>query len=385
MPQPQGTSNANLLIDLKSIEANWSILKELNAPSSTAAVVKSDAYGLGVNKIIPTLISAGCKTFFVATIEEAIVVRRLIAENKILVLFGINTFEEASTCIEYNLTPVLNHLGQLEIWKKIVSKDDKGIGRPTPKEAWLHLDTGMTRLGFPNEELEAIKTNPELINNLNIGGVMSHLVCSENVNNPINAAQLSRFTKIKLWLESYIKFNAMWSLANSSGVFLGPAYHFDITRPGAALYGINPQPEKKSIMNEVVRLQAKILQVQRVDTNQTVGYGATYKVKKPGRIATIGVGYADGYMRAGSGFAQAYIGDFRIPVVGRISMDLITLDISAVPERYSHVGSIVDLIGPNYSVDSLAKDSGTIGYEILTSLGKRYNRTWEGIGNTVKN
>ena len=376
MPQTEGIQNTTLFIDSGSIKDNWQTLNLKSMPAATAAVVKSDAYGLGANKIIPLLITVGCNTFFVATIEEALNARYLTKQAEVYVLFGNNTLEEAEVCLENNITPVLNHLGQIEIWRKAVKINNEAQLETKKSKAWLHFDTGMTRLGIPKQELEKIRNNPTIVNNLNISGIMSHLACSDIVNHSTNYEQLTHFNHLRLWMNTQFDTYLNWSLANSSGIFLGKEYHFDITRPGASIYGINPQLDQKNIMKDVVRLQAKILQVQRVDTNQTVGYGGTYTVKKPGRIATIGLGYADGYFRAASGSAQVYIRDFRIPVVGRISMDLITLDITDVPEKDSHVGSIVDVIGPNYSVDKLAQDSGTIGYEILTSLGKRYKRIW---------
>ena len=372
MPETREFAGATLTIDLGAIVANWRALDAEVGDATCAAVVKADAYGLGAEAVVPALAAAGCRTFFVATLDEALAIRPLVPEVLISAFFGIRNAEEAAACRAHNISPVLNHLGQIALWQAMVNTD---VALPP---AWLHVDTGMTRLGLPEREVNALAIEPERLTGVPLAGVMSHLASAEEPDDPMNTVQRDRFAEASEALAPLLGAAAKRSLANSSGIFLGPDYHFDLARPGAALYGLNPRPRAPNCMSEVIRLQGKILQVQCVDSPQTVGYGAAHVVTGPARVATIGVGYADGYLRSGSGRASARLGEHTVPVIGRVSMDLITLDISGVPEHEARPGMLVELIGPHYPADTLAADAGTIGYEILTSLGKRYDRQYVG-------
>ncbi|MEE8444462.1 MAG: alanine racemase [Alphaproteobacteria bacterium] len=358
-------AGAFLTIDLGAIADNWRKLRDRLGGAACAAVVKADAYGLGAAAVAPVLARAGCDTFFVATLDEAIALRAAVADATVAVLNGLGPGCEDDFA-GHRITPVLNDLGQIDCWSAFA----RSHGR---RDAMIHLDTGMNRLGLPAAEAGELAENPARLDGLNVRLIMSHLACAEDRNNPMNAAQRDRFDALRRKLPT-----APASLANSSGVFLGPGYHYDMARPGVALYGVNPTPGDPNPMKEVVRLQGRIIQLRDVDTSQTVGYGAAHKVAAPGRIATVPVGYADGFLRSLGNRASAAIGDERVPVVGRVSMDLITLDVSKLPPDRAVPGTLVDLIGGACPIDRVAESAGTIGYELLTSLGSRYHRLYVG-------
>lgn len=366
--QKSESAGATLTIDLDAIVSNWRLLSGRLAPGArAAAVVKANAYGLGVEVVAPALHGAGCRDFFVASLDEGIELRGILPQAQIAVLFG-PTRADAPEFIRHRLIPALNDLAQIEAWST-------AAGAGGDRLAVLQIDTGMSRLGMPPEEVQRLVTQPERLEGISLACMMSHLACAEEPSNAKNAEQLQRFQAAIKRLES-VTGRCPASLANSSGIFLGRKYHFDMVRPGAALYGVNPTPSDPNPMAEVVRLQAKILQVRRVDRPETVGYGASHAITAPSRIATVPVGYADGYLRSTSNRASGFIGGVRVPVVGRVSMDMITLDVSALPEDAAQPGTTVALIGDQYPVDALARDAGTIGYEILTALGRRYYREY---------
>ncbi len=369
---PNAFSGAQLTIDLDAIAANWRALKgHLKSGAEAAAVVKADAYGLGLGAVAPALYGAGCREFFVASLDEGIALRAILPECRIYVFFG-PTPEDAAEYSRHRLIPVLNDLGQIDTWR---GQSQAGQGG----EAVLHVDTGMSRLGLPGDEVARLAAEPERLAGLAIAYVMSHLACAEQCGHALNGAQLAEFKSALKSLGAGTT-NAGASLANSSAIFLGPDYHFDLARPGAALYGLNPTPEQPNQMSEVIRLQGKILQVRRVDSSRSVGYGTAHVVERPSRIATVPVGYADGYLRSASNQATnqacGYVRGVRAPVVGRVSMDMITFDVTDIPPQHVYPGAEVDLIGGPYSVDDFAADAGTIGYEILTMLGQRYRRLY---------
>ncbi len=367
-----------LTIDLDAVAANYRSLKRRLDGARCGAVVKADAYGLGMGEVAPALVAAGCREFFVAHVEEGVALRARLPDAAIHVFNGV-TAATAATFAEFRLIPVLNDLGQIEAYSAFArglrrGKDAGEGARRLP--ASLHIDTGMRRLGLEEREVGVLAASPERLAGVEVGFIMSHLACADVPDHPLNAEQLAAFTGARARLRPALRAPA--SLANSSGIFLGADYHFDLARPGAALFGLAPRADAPNPMAQVVRLQGKILQVRDVDSPMTVGYGATHRVQAKGRIATVAVGYADGYLHALSNRASAYIGETRVPVVGRISMDLITLDVSDVPPEQAAPGAFAELIGDHHPADALAREAGTIGYEILTGLGRRYHRIYTG-------
>ncbi len=375
-PEPAATDSAAaaqagaiLRIDLAAVQANYRALAE-RAGGDCAAVVKADAYGLGVARVAPALARAGAKTFFVAPLNEAITVRRCLATVQpapaIYVLNGL-TAGPAADFLAHDLTPVLNSLDEIEAWAAAARSAERAL------PAAIHIDTGMSRLGLPANEVEELAQEPDRLKGIDVRYVMSHLACAEDPDHPLNGEQLAAFTAARARLPK-----APASLANSSGIFLGAGYHFDLVRPGAALYGLNPTPGRPNPMRQVVYLQGKILQVREIDAPQTVGYGATHRADGPMRVATVALGYADGYLRSLSNRGSAWVGGQRVSLIGRVSMDLTTFDVTGVSREAARPGELVDLISADMSVDDVAEAAGTIGYEILTSLGHRYHRIYSG-------
>ena len=364
-------SGAILTIDLDAVQANYRRLGQELGGVACAAVVKADAYGLGVTQVAPALWRAGARIFFVAQLGEAIEVRHVLAqagadEAEIYVLNGLAA-GPAEEFQAHRAHPVLNSLGEIDAWRAAAQDSGRALG------AALHVDTGMSRLGLPGDELDALAADHGRLDGIELGYVMSHLACADEPDHPLNAEQLAAFNAARARLPA-----APACLANSSGIFLGPDYHFDLGRPGVAFYGVNPAPDRPNPMNQVVRLQGRILQVREIDAPRTVGYGATHRAAGPTRVATVAVGYADGYLRSLSNRGSAWIGDRQVPLVGRVSMDLITFDVTAASREAARPGSLVDLIGPRWGVDDAAEAAGTIGYEILTALGRRYHRVYLG-------
>ena len=363
MPESDHTG-AVLTIDLDAIVANWRLLKGMLVDAECAAVVKADAYGLGADRVAPALARAGCETFFVAQVGEGVALRRVLPEAVIHVLNGPVPGSEP-TMVEHRLVPVLNSVDHIDAWAGLARASGAALA------ADVHVDTGMARLGLPPDEMETLIREPGRLDGITLAYLMSHLACADEPDHPLNRQQLADFQRARAAFA-----NVKASFANSSGIFLGPEYHFDLARPGVSLYGVEPRPGEPNPMAQVVRLQGKILQVRDVDRPQSVGYGATHRVTRRGRVATVGVGYADGYLRSLSNSGTGYMGDTRVPIVGRVSMDLITVDVSDVPGARVRPGALVDLIGPHNPVDAVAADAGTIGHEILTGLGSRYHRVY---------
>lgn len=361
-------AGAILSIDLDALKSNWrACAAQVGANVETAAVVKAGAYGIGAERAAQALRNAGCKTFFVATIDEGIQLRESLGAGPAVHIFNGLMDGAERDFTHHDLIPVLNSLGEVDAWRAFCT----GVGEPLACD--LHIDTGMARLGLPSDEIQKVIDNPDHLTHLKLDTILSHLTVSEITDHPNNTEQLAAFRDVLSHMPP-----ARASFANSSAIFLGPEFHFDVTRPGVALYGVNPTHGQPNPMAQVVRLQAKILQVRTIDTPQTVGYGATHTALGLERIATVSMGYADGYSRHLSNAGLAYIGNHKAPVVGRVSMDLITLDVSTVPEDLCRVGMLVDMIGPNNPVDDVAERAGTIGYEILTSLGSRFHRVYVG-------
>jgi len=362
-------AGAILSIDLKALADNWRLFSELGAKTGAkaGAVVKAAAYGLDVAQVAPALFQAGCQTYFVASIEEGIELRKILGPSpNIHVFWGLMDGAERDF-VEHDLVPVLNTLGEVGAWRAFCTGAGKAIACD------LHIDTGMSRLGLESREITKLVDNSDVLAGLNIDIAMSHLASAEDAENPTNAQQLEKFKTALVNVSS-----ARTSLANSSGAFLGPKYHFDVLRPGIALYGSNPTPGKPNPMAQVIRLQAKILQVRTIDSPQGVGYGSTHQAAAGTKIATLAAGYADGYLRSLSNSGHVYFGEHRASIIGRVSMDLITVDVSDVPQDLLRPGKLADLIGPLNPVDDIADKAGTIGYELLTQLGGRYHRVYTG-------
>jgi alanine racemase len=348
-----------LTINLSAVADNYRLLQERAGGVRTAAVVKANAYGTGVKEVAPALFSAGCRDFFVANLDEALELRKILPDVFISVFHGVSEGQE-DVFIEHKITPVLNSIYQIKLWQQY---SDKQKEKPS---CILHVDTGMNRLGISFSDIEAAS---EMLQKLDIKFIMSHLVSSDLPDDKKNIKQLEKLKLIKRRLP-----NIPISFANSSGIFLGEDYLFDMVRPGAALYGVNPTPNAKNPMFPVVNLTSKILQIRVIDTADTVGYGASCKLPAGSKIATLPVGYADGYFRQLGNKAYYAVNGKLVPVVGRVSMDLITIDVSSIKDV--KVGSEVEVIGKTIKVDDVAGWAGTIGYEVLTSLGDRYLRRY---------
>jgi len=361
-----------LTVDLDAIVANWRKLEKTAVPAECAAVVKANAYGCGAEQVSRALANAGCKTFFVATVDEAAVVRAAAPQATIYSLGGFfqNTGDRYA---KSDCKPVIGDLNELAEWDVFCRRSGWSGG------AGIHIDTGMNRLGLTVSEAQGI------IPRINAGDhgialVMSHLVAAEQLNNPTNARQLATFREI-----ASLFTGVPASLANSSGVFLGPHFQFDIVRPGCALYGVNPTPEADNPMQQVVDLKARIVQIRNIDRGETVGYGGTWTARRPTRLAIVSAGYADGYFRAasandGTRGAEVIVAGKRCPIAGRVSMDLIAVDITDLDKNAARRGHMVTLIGEGITVDEVAHHFGTIGYEVLTSLGRRFARVYKGGG-----
>jgi alanine racemase len=365
------SARAVLTVNLSALRANWARLNEVSGRAECAGVLKADAYGLGLAPIARALTNEGCKTFFVATVDEGRAAREVQPGATVYVLDGLLPGAEAYYA-GFDLRPVLSSLPEVRDWAAY----SRARGRKLA--AALHIDTGMNRLGMPEVELHRLVAEPGLLESFETTLVMSHLACADVPGNPMNAEQRDRFNRLRALLPP-----APASLSNSGGTFLGRDYHFDVVRPGIALYGGRAHEGEPNPMRPVVRLTAKILQVHDVAPGETVGYGAIYKVQRPSRIATIACGYADGFLRAlsvGTGKAGpvGYIGDYPVPIVGRVSMDFITVDVTDVPEELTRRGGWVEVMGQRVTVDDLTDRAGTIGYELLSRLGPRVQRVYEG-------
>jgi len=366
------TATGVLTVDLDAIVANWRKLEKTAVPAECAAVIKANAYGCGIESVAKALAGAGCKTFFVATLDEARAARSAVPQATIYVLSGFfqNTGEAYA---EIDCRPVIGELNELAEWDVFCRRSGWSGG------VAIHIDTGMNRLGLTVQEAQG------LIPRINAGDhgitlVMSHLVSAEQLNSTVNARQLSAFREI-----ASLFTGVPASLANSSGIYLGPPFLFDLVRPGAALYGVNPTPEADNPMQPVVDLKARIVQIRNVERGDTVGYGGSWTARRPTRLAVVATGYADGYFRAASASdgtrgAEVIVAGKRCPIAGRVSMDLIAVDITDLPPNAVRRGHMVTLIGEGITVDELAHHFGTIGYEVLTSLGRRFARVYKGGG-----
>lgn len=361
------SSVGRLTIDLAAVRANYRVIASRVAPSATGAVIKADAYGLGACIVAPELAREGCRDFFVAHLSEAHGLSDILpTDARIFVLNGLAPGEEAC-CAASGAIPVLNSLPQLRAWKALAA------GGETALPAALQIDSGMSRLGLSEAEVETLINDPRLLAGLELRLVMSHLASGDEPGSPLNTDQLARFLALSSRLPP-----APRSLANSGGAFLEPAYSLDLVRPGVALYGAAPHVGGQGLA-AAVRLEARVIQLRETPAGAGVGYGHAYRSTQPMRLATVGIGYADGWPRQLSGRdIAAWFAGVRLPMLGRVSMDSIVVDIGALADGALKPGDPVELIGPHQSLDTVAAEAGTVAHDILTGLGRRLDRIYLG-------
>lgn len=362
-------ASGRLTIDLGAIRKNYALLQRQAKGAETGAVVKADAYGLGIERVAPSLWEAGARRFYVAQIEEGLELRQLLADADIVVMAPVMP-ESLELARAAEIVLALNSPSDLAHWRK-----DAGAAAK-PVSAQLHFDTGMTRLGFDDGMADALWESMAEAESFAIVETSSHLASADDPDDPANRAQLARFTRATRRAPVGVR----KSLANSSGIFLGPNFHQTCVRPGMAIYGLNPTPGHPNPMQTAVRLEVRVLQTRTLERAETVGYGGTATAPPGARIATIAAGYADGLHRSLSNSGAVYIEGRRAPIIGRVSMDLIAVDVSDFSEDAIRPGDFVEAIGPHQPADVLAEACSTIGYEMLTSLGRRYARTYIGGG-----
>lgn len=373
-PQPAEPAEAEarsiLTIDLDAIVANWRDLRDRAAPAQCAAVVKADAYGCGLEAVATALVRAGCETFFVGHLAEGRRLRSAAPRATIYVFNGILP-GTAPGYVGHNLHPVIGSLAELAEWNAFVTATGWHGGGA------LIVDTGINRLGLSFEEAMWLARQPQAERG-EVVLLLSHFACADIPDHPLNGKQIAAFRELRAMFPG-----VPGSLANSPGVFLGPDAHHELVRPGVALYGGNPTPLHLNPMRAVVTLAARIVQVRSVAEGETVGYCATWTAKRDARVAIVAVGYGDGFLRAASASderpgAEAIVAGRRCPLAGKISMDLLAIDVSELPEDLPHRGDFATLIGPDISVDDVASHAGTIAYEVLTNLGSRCRRIYRG-------
>ena len=353
---------ARLTVRLGAIAANYRTYCRMTGPCAVAAVVKADAYGMGAAAVAPALAGAGCDTFFVARLSEGVALRKTLPNARIFVLDGAQP-DAVPALLTHRLTPALNSLADIAAWSAAAAS------ARTTLDAVIHVDTGMNRLGLAPDELSILSAqSASRLSGLNLVLVMSHLACADETS-AMNSRQLSRFRQALAMLPP-----APASLAASFGAFLGMEYHFDLVRPGVALYGANPQPGAQNLMQTVAVLTGKVLQIRGIDTGDSVGYAATFRAKRPTMLATVALGYADGIPRTLSNTGAAAIAGSRASIVGRVSMDLITLDVTGIDVA---PGDDAELLGDTVTLGDVAAAAGTNEYEILTRL-RRMPRVYEG-------
>jgi len=358
-----------LAVDLGALGRNYDTLRERVGPAECAAVVKADGYGVGATQVATALSAKGCRTFFVATLDEAQTLRAAIPDAAIYVLDGLFP-GSAAEFAAHRLRPVLDDMAEIEEWAGFCRAGEKKL------PAAIHIDTGMNRLGLKTADRRRLLDRPEWLSGFEVSLLMSHLACADTPAHSKNRRQRDEFAAFAAALPA-----APLSLANSAGIFLGPDFGFDLVRPGIALYGGNPFTGLANPMEPVIRLYGRIIQLGEAAPGETVGYGAALTLERPTRYVTVAVGYADGYFRAlgskdGRKGATAHLDGRPLPILGRVSMDLIVFDITDLPPDCARRGGFVELIGPEFTVDDAGELAGTMAYEILTSLGSRYLRVY---------
>lgn len=375
---PPHLAGGRLTIDLSALVANYRLLVEHSQPARVAAVVKADAYGLGIEPITRALWAAGCRRFFVALPQEGIDLRAVLPDAEIFVFNGLFGAEAAAAYREAKLIPVLSSQSDISVWEA------HGWDGAQPRPCALHLDTGMNRLGITAERAGTFAEENALTGALTPDLIISHLACADQPEHPMNRLQLERFQALRKLFPQ-----AEASLSNSAGVFLGDEFLFDVTRCGIALYGGRPTGSLQTPMQPVATAEARIAQVRQIKAGEVVSYGAT-PVTRDTTIAVCSTGYADGYLRSSSGSgvplrsqtelpgAAGFLHGMRVPVLGRVTMDLTLFDVTDLGPDAVAVGNYIELFGANMPIDEVAEAAGTISYELLTSLGQRYHRQYVG-------
>jgi alanine racemase len=359
------TASSHLTIDLNALADNYRQFQAMTDDTcNIAGVIKANAYGLGAKQVFNKLESLKCPQIFVATLDEALSLRAQDSQTPIAVLGGLFTGAEQEY-LAHNIMPVLNTPIDIKAWSDTAKDQNKAL------PAIIHFDTGMNRLGLSADETDELIKNQSVLNGLNVQLIMSHFACADDKDHPLTQEQADKFSAIAIHFPKAKK-----SLANSPGLYMDKSYHYDLARPGYALYGGNPTPHLKNPMKPVVHLKSRVLQVRNAKKGETVGYAASYHFEKDTKIATIALGYADGFLRSGSSKAKLYYNDTPCNVLGRVSMDLVSINVDHLPDLKQ--GDWVEILGHNQGVDDLASATGTIGYEILTNLGARYKRHYVG-------
>lgn len=358
--EPGDEATARARVDLEALARNYGRVRDAASGAECGAVVKANAYGLGLEPVARRLHREGCARFFVATAGEGYALRRVLDDAVVYVFEGVPPGHELRFA-ESRLVPVINTLEQLARWRTVALP------------AAVHVDTGMTRLGLAMADAERLVREPALLEGIELDCLMTHLSCADLPAHPLNTEQLARFEAIAARLPA-----ARRSIANSAGALQGGAFAADLVRPGIALYGGNPFSDRASPVEPVITLEARILQVREIVEPVTVGYGASYDAAPPARIAVLGIGYADGYPRCLGNRASAYLGGKTVPVVGRVSMDLTCIDVSRLDPEAVRVGQYAELFGTHVAIDDVAAAAETISYELLTSLGARVARQYLG-------
>lgn len=355
--------SARVTVRLGAIVSNYRHFQRLAGPAAVGAVVKADAYGLGDAFVASSLAAAGCDTFFVARLKEGVALRPRLPDARIFVLDGASP-DAVPALVTNRLTPVLNSVAEVAAWSAVARETHAIL------DAALHVDTGINRLGLPGDELAFLAAeHKKRLEGIRVVLIMSHLACGDDPEARLNRIQLDRFKTALSLLPA-----APASLAASAGVLLGKDYLFDMVRPGIGLYGGNPRPSEANLFTTAAVVTGRILQLRRVDKGEAVGYGATFRAKRPTVIATAALGYADGLMRAIGNRGFGAINGRRAPIAGRVSMDLITLDVTDLPDI--RVGSNVEFLGDTITLEALAESANTAPYEILTSLSRRAPRAY---------
>ena len=372
MPTPEDLAGAVLTIDLVALKENWRTLNARAGAAECGAAVKGNAYGLGIAPVARSLWEAGCRSYFVARPKEGEELRAILPDATIYVLDGLFA-GQAEFYAKLNLCPALISFSEAQEWASF----GRAYGRKLP--CAIHVDTGINRLGFSMAEFDTLLGDNFTMEGLNISLLMSHLACADDAGHPMNARQAEAFRAVRARLPGI-----PGSLANSSGIFLGEGFTHDLVRPGIALYGGNPTPMAGNPMRAAAILEGSVMQLRDISPGDTVGYGATWEAQRPGRIAILGAGYKDGVPRALSsrapeGPAQVFIGGTRCPVIGRVSMDMMAIDVTGLPRGTVARGTRAEILGRNIAIDEAASWAGTISYELLTRLGSRYALFYTGL------